>query len=104
MLEVEKLNHVKLPMPADSILRIKNLNVRAKDHHILKDINLKIPKNQVTVLLGPSGCGKTTLLKSINKLTDIYRELEVSGHIYIENDDILNTTKNVPAIRQKMGH
>lgn len=87
----------------DSILYINNLNVYAGQHHILKNINLQIPKNKITVLLGPSGCGKTTLLKCINKLTDLYKELDVSGHIYIEDDDILNTNKNIPSIRQKMG-
>ena len=85
------------------VLRIKDLNVYAGNHHILKNVNLEIPKNKITVLLGPSGCGKTTLLKSINKLTDLYLELKVSGQIYIENDDILNTIKNIPLIRQKMG-
>lgn len=97
------INTIETDLNADSILQISNLNVYAGEHHILKNINLKIPKNKVTVLLGPSGCGKTTLLKSLNRLTDIYKELDVSGHIYIENDDILNTHKNVPFIRQKMG-
>ena len=85
------------------IVKINNLNVHAGQHHILKNINLEIPKNKVTVLLGPSGCGKTTLLKCLNKLTDLYKELRVSGKIFIEEDDILNTQKNVPVIRQKMG-
>lgn len=87
----------------DSILRINNLNAYAREHHILKNVNVVIPKNKVTVLLGPSGCGKTTLLKCINRLTDLYKELTVSGEIFIENDDILNTQKNIPSIRQKMG-
>jgi len=97
------INIIDADIDTDSILQISNLNVYAGEHHILKDVNLKIPKNKVTVLLGPSGCGKTTLLKCMNRLTDIYKELDVSGHIYIENDDILNTYKNVPSIRQKMG-
>lgn len=87
----------------NSILRISDLNVYAGKHHILKNINLEIPKNKITVLLGPSGCGKTTLLKCINKLTDLYKELDVTGHIFIEDEDILNTSKNIPSIRQKMG-
>lgn len=86
-----------------SILRVSNLNVHAGSHHILKDVNLEIPKNKITVLLGPSGCGKTTLLKCMNKLTDLYKELDVSGSIFIENDDILNTKTETPVIRQKMG-
>lgn len=92
-----------LEMKLQSVLRMENLNVYADDHHILKDINLFIPRNQISVLLGPSGCGKTTLLKCINKLTDLYKVLKVSGRIFIEKDDILNTSKNVPDIRQKMG-
>lgn len=86
-----------------SILQIKDLNVYAEKQHILKNISLNIPKNKITVLLGPSGCGKTTLLKSLNKLTDLYRELRVSGQIFIEEDDILKTNTNAPLIRQKMG-
>ncbi len=96
-------NTIEAAIDKNSILQIRNLNVYAGAHHILKDINLKIPKNKVTVLLGPSGCGKTTLLKCMNRLTDIYKELDVTGHIYIDNDDILNTYKNVSSIRQKMG-
>ena len=86
-----------------SIVKIKNLNVFAGKNHILKNINLDIPRNKITVLLGPSGCGKTTLLKSLNRLTDLYKELKVSGNIFIENDDILHTSRNVPDVRQKMG-
>ena len=97
------INTIETAIDKNSILQISDLNVYAGEHHILKDINLKIPKNKITVLLGPSGCGKTTLLKCMNRLTDIYKELHVSGHIYIENDDILNTYKNIPSVRQKMG-
>lgn len=103
MKNADKIVSLNVPEDEDSILQICNLNVNAGDHQILKDVNLKIPRNKVTVLLGPSGCGKTTLLKSMNRLTDLYKALNVTGRIYIENDDILNTNKNIPSIRQKMG-
>lgn len=90
-------------MARDYVLRICDLNVYANENHILKNINLGIPRNKVTVLLGPSGCGKTTLLKCMNKLTDLYKEFNVSGHILIDDDDILDTKKNIAEIRQKMG-
>lgn len=85
------------------IVTIKDLNVSANKQPILKSINLEIPRNKITVLLGPSGCGKTTLLKSMNKLTDLYKELKLTGNIFIDGDDILSTRKNIPEIRQKMG-
>lgn len=103
---IHKINHRSIKsaqVKIRPVIKIENLNVYAGEQHILKNINLDVPKNQVTVLLGPSGCGKTTLLKSMNRLTDLYKELKVSGHIYIEEDDILNTNKDIPMIRQKMG-
>ena len=60
----EQLRVLRATEP-EAVLRVSNLNVSAGDHHILKNINLEIPKNRITVLLGPSGCGKTTLLKAI---------------------------------------
>ena len=53
------------------IIEIDKLNVHSKGSHILKNVSTIIPKNKITVLLGPSGCGKTTLLKCLNRLTDL---------------------------------
>lgn len=88
---------------SNNALEIVNLNVHAAKHHILKNINLNIPKNQITVLLGPSGCGKTTLLKCINRLTDLNNELIVTGSIFFDNKDIFRNEDNIADIRQKMG-
>ena len=85
------------------IVSIQRLNVYAGNHHILKNINLDIPKNKITVLLGPSGCGKTTLLKCMNRLTDLYHELKVTGDVWIDGDNILKSNDNIAALRQKMG-
>ena len=35
---------------------------------VLKDINLKVKKNEVVAILGPSGTGKSTLLRCLNYL------------------------------------
>jgi len=77
--------------------------VHSKSAHILKNINITIPKNKITVLLGPSGCGKTTLLKCMNRLTDLYSELKLTGSIEIDGENILNTKGDITQIRQKMG-
>jgi phosphate transport system ATP-binding protein len=106
--EIETMNRFNIgikpiSLPNEPIIRIKDLNVYAGDHHILKNINIEIPRNKITVMLGPSGCGKTSLLKCMNKLTDLQKELKVAGDIFIEGENILNTRRNVPALRQKMG-
>ncbi|MFA6949596.1 MAG: phosphate ABC transporter ATP-binding protein [Lentimicrobiaceae bacterium] len=84
-------------------IKISELNLSIGKQQILKDINLEIPEKKITVILGPSGCGKTTLLKSLNRLTDLYPEMKVSGNILIDDDDILHTNKDITLLRQKMG-
>jgi len=68
------------------IIVIRNLKVNAGKNEILRNINLEIPKNKIVVLLGPSGCGKTTLLKTLNRLTDLHKELQVSGEVLIDGE------------------
>tara|TARA_R110002050_G_scaffold135508_5_gene258316 strand:+ start:35753 stop:36580 length:828 start_codon:yes stop_codon:yes gene_type:complete len=85
------------------IIQIKGLSVKTREGEILKNINLDIPRNEIVVLLGPSGCGKTTLLKSLNRLTDLHKELIVSGEVFIDGKDILKASHDLPIMRQKMG-
>ncbi|MBT1002904.1 amino acid ABC transporter ATP-binding protein [Paenarthrobacter sp. DKR-5] len=39
--------------------------------HVLQDINLKVSKGEVVVVIGPSGSGKSTLCRAINRLETI---------------------------------
>jgi phosphate transport system ATP-binding protein len=105
--EVLHLDLKKVERPTgeqpEPILKISNLNVSHNDHHILKNINLSVPKGRITTFLGPSGCGKTTLLKSINRLTDLHSGMNVTGSIQLDGKEILNGNGNLPDLRQKMG-
>lgn len=92
----------KAAAPA-TILDISNLWVSHNDQQILKNINLKIPKGKITAFLGPSGCGKTTLLKSINRLTDLHSGMKVTGSIKLNGNEILTAGNNLSDLRQKMG-
>ncbi len=82
---------------------IKDLNFFINKQQILKNINIQIPKNKITVIIGPSGCGKTTLLKCLNRLTDLYSKSKISGNIFIDDEDILHTNTDITKIRKKMG-
>jgi len=84
-------------------IRVENLNMYAGKIHILKNINIRIPKNKITVILGPSGCGKTTLMKCLNRLTDLYPEMHVTGKIFIDDEEILHARNDITRIRKRMG-
>lgn len=84
-------------------IQIENLNLSINNKVILNDVNINIPRNKITVILGPSGCGKTTLMKTMNRLTDLYPEMKVNGNIYIDGEEILNSKTDVTDIRKRMG-
>lgn len=51
---------------ADSdLIELHEMNVVFGRQHVLRDINLSIPRGQTVSIIGESGCGKTVSLKSI---------------------------------------
>jgi len=50
----------------------KSFQVDGRELEVLKNLNLRVPANEITVLLGRSGCGKTTLLRLIGGLDKDY--------------------------------
>ena len=84
-------------------ISVENFNVSFGDNHILKNINLKIPKNTVTSLIGPSGCGKSTFLRSINRMNDLDEDFSHCGKIYVGDMDIYDGDVDVVDLRKKVG-
>ncbi|MEC5320748.1 glutamine ABC transporter ATP-binding protein GlnQ [Brenneria populi subsp. brevivirga] len=68
------------------------------DTQVLHDINLKIEKGEVVVIIGPSGSGKSTLLRCINKLEEIS-----SGALLVAGMHITDEHVNECAIRREAG-
>jgi phosphate transport system ATP-binding protein len=69
----------------------------------LIDLNLPIPKNQITALIGPSGCGKTTFLRSLNRMNDTIRGARAEGDIRLDGKNIYDTAVDVVELRQRVG-
>lgn len=80
------------------MITIKNLCKSFDSVEVLKDINLKIDKGQITVILGPSGSGKSTLLRCMNLL-----EVPTSGEVIFEGDNLVDKKTNIDSVRQKIG-
>ena len=55
--------------PADDadrdLIEVRGLNVVFGSQHVLRDIDLSIPRGQTLAIIGESGCGKTVLLKTL---------------------------------------
>jgi phosphate transport system ATP-binding protein len=87
----------------ESHIQIRDLNTHYGAGQALKNINLDIPKHQITVIMGPSGCGKTTLLKCLNRFLELYDDTRLSGQILIDGEDIYAAGVEVTDIRKKTG-
>lgn len=86
-----------------SHISVKNLNAYIGKNHILKNINLDIPRHKLTSIIGPSGCGKSTLLKSFNRLLERTEGVTIDGQILLDGQDIYSNAMDVTQTRQKMG-
>ncbi len=82
------------------MIEIKNVCKSFDGISVLKDVNLKISKNDIVALQGPSGAGKTTLLKSIGLLDTVDE-----GSILFDKTDItlLNDNKKSIFRNQEIG-
>jgi phosphate transport system ATP-binding protein len=85
------------------VLRIKDLNVWIGDRHVLRNINLDIPRNTVFTIMGPSGSGKSTLLRTINRIIELYQNVKISGEIYLENIKINDQNTRPENVRRLIG-
>ena len=79
----------KFPRLEDTRLATHNLNIHIGKSHILKDVNVEIPKNKITCIIGPSGCGKTTLLRTFNRLVDSIEGVKIDGAVNLGQQNII---------------
>jgi phosphate transport system ATP-binding protein len=87
----------------DAHIQVKNLNVYYGRQQALKNINIEIPKNQITVIMGPSGCGKTTLLKTFNRFLELTDETQLTGEVLVDGKNIYDRDVDVTEVRKVVG-
>ena len=69
----------------------------------LKEINLAIPANAITVLFGPAGGGKSSLLRCLNRLNDLTDIQTLTGRILLDGENILDPKTDVIDLRRRVG-
>lgn len=84
-------------------ISLSHLTLGYGNHPVLRDITVDIPDGQITAIIGPSGCGKTTLLKSLNRLIDLYEDTHVEGKVLIDGQNIYDPGVDLLSLRKKIG-
>ena len=73
----------------DPVLSIRNISVAYdKGSYAVKDVSADIKRNAVTAIMGPSGCGKSTMLRAINRMHELYENIETKGSLILNGKDM----------------
>ncbi|WP_404313044.1 amino acid ABC transporter ATP-binding protein [Agrococcus terreus] len=80
------------------LVELEHVNKHYGELHVLKDINVAIPKGQVVVVIGPSGSGKSTFCRTINRLETID-----DGEIRIDGTPLPSEGKALAQLRADVG-
>lgn len=84
-------------------IKVKDLNFYYSKFHALKEINLPIQSKKVTAFIGPSGCGKSTLLRTFNRMFELYPDMNATGEIFLNEQNILSKDTDINLLRAQIG-
>lgn len=77
-------------MNNNNILELKNVSISySPGKNAVEDVCADIKENRITAIMGPSGCGKSTLLRAINRLHELYPDINIDGEIILRGNNIL---------------
>jgi phosphate transport system ATP-binding protein len=92
------------PAEDGSVLSVHHLSVVSKQRKkILDDISIDFAPRSLTAVVGPSGCGKTTLVRSLNRMTELTPGLKVSGAVNYLGQNIYDRRVNPVMVRRRIG-
>ena len=89
--------------PTDLALQTRGLRVGFGSTEILHGVDIHAPRGGVFALVGPSGCGKTTLLRTLNRLTELAPTATISGEVLLDGDDIYGSKVDLNLLRRRIG-
>jgi phospholipid/cholesterol/gamma-HCH transport system ATP-binding protein len=69
-------------------IEVRNLELSYDNHLVMRDLNFKVQKGDIFIVMGRSGCGKTTLLKSLTGLKKPDKgDILYNGNNFWESDE-----------------
>jgi phosphate transport system ATP-binding protein len=87
----------------DVVFDIQDLSAFYGDFRAVRDVTLRVPRNQITALIGPSGCGKTTVLRCLNRMNDLIEGARVEGRVMYHGIDLYDSRVDPVEVRRRVG-
>jgi len=74
--------------PGHERMTLESLGVAYGAKQAVRDVSIEVRAGEVLALIGPSGCGKTTLLRTLNRLTELTPGAVRSGRLALDGEDV----------------
>src|SRR5688500_5337923 len=88
---------------ADPIFDVSGVQVFYGEHRAIRDVTLRIARNEITALIGPSGCGKSTFIRCLNRMNDLIPAARVEGHVLYHGEDLYDDRIDPVQVRKRIG-
>jgi phosphate transport system ATP-binding protein len=72
----------------DTIVRTQQFNAYFGTNHVVKNVDIEIPRNTTVAVMGPSGCGKTTFLRCINRMHELIAGARTEGNMFLHQENV----------------
>ena len=86
-----------------TILQVSGLEVYYGAFRALRDISMRVQRNQVTAIIGPSGCGKSTLLRCFNRMNELVPGTVIKGDILYNEENLYDPSVDPTEVRSRIG-
>jgi general L-amino acid transport system ATP-binding protein len=83
---------------SEVIIELAGVDKFFGDFQALKNIDLKVGRQEVIVIIGPSGSGKSTMIRCINRL-----EEHDAGRIVVDGIELSDDIRNIQEVRMETG-
>lgn len=84
-------------------ISIKDLNFYYRDHEVIKDLTLDIRANEILAVFGPANSGTTTLLRTLNRMNELYAGARMEGQVLLNGENVYAAGASVTELRRKVG-
>ena len=89
--------------PRDVIFDVDDINVFYGASKAIRNVTLKLHRNEITALIGPSGCGKSTFIRCLNRMNDLIPAARVEGKIVYHGEDLYAKDIDPVQVRKRIG-
>ncbi len=88
---------------AEVVFDVKGLNVYYGPFRAVRDVDIRVHRNEITAFIGPSGCGKSTVLRCFDRMNDLIPSARVEGTVMYHGVDLYDPRVDPVEVRKRVG-